>query len=61
MKYETEEEFFEEILRRIELECKQHHWTQLKDPGVFRCAICESLLFNGEDNNIELFMKYLTD
>lgn len=58
MKYETEEEFLEEIQRRIESTCKQHHWIQLEDPNVFKCAICESLNFS-EDITLKLLEKYL--
>jgi len=57
----TEEEL-EEIQRRIDEECEQHHWIQLEDPDVFKCAICESLLFSAEcDLTIELLEKYLLD
>ena len=52
------EEFLEEVKRRIEAECKEHDWIRL-EPGVEKCSICESLLFDGDNAAIDFLTKYL--
>lgn len=56
MIYESDEEFYEEIQRRIEEFCKEHDWQELESE-VFECSICNSLLF--KQATMEQLEKYL--